>query len=178
MIVRNVLLGIHVTAGSIGLLLGPLAMRQDSRGFMAAHRDTSRASGAYRAVVLLVCLSAVALVIEHRHDLWWLIPVSALTYGLAVLARTSARRRYTGWLHGYVHGQGGSYIALWTALIVVALTVDGPVSGTAQLLPWLAPAAIGTILIEIWRRRLGHHIRSSAQPAAPVGGLAQRTAAK
>jgi hypothetical protein len=170
MIVHNVLLGIHVTAGSIGLLLGPVAMRQDSRGFIAAHRDTSRASGAYRAVVLLVCLSAVALVIEHRNDLWWLIPVSALTYGLAVLARASARRRYTGWLHGYVHGQGGSYIALWTALIVVALTVDGPVTGTAQLLPWLAPAALGTILIEIWRRKLDLHIQSNAQPAAPVGG--------
>ena len=67
-IVHNVLLGVHITAGSIGLLLGPVAMRQDSRGFIAAHRDTSRASGAYRAVVLLVCLSAVALVIEHRHE--------------------------------------------------------------------------------------------------------------
>jgi hypothetical protein len=169
-IVHNVLLGVHVTAGSIGLLLGPVAMRQDSRGFVAGHRDTSRASGAYRAVVLLVCLSAVALVIEHRHDLWWLIPVSALTYGLAVLARHSARRRYPGWLHGYVHGEGGSYIALWTALIVVALTVDGPVTGTAQLLPWLAPAAIGTILIEVWRRKLDHRIQSSAHAAAPAGG--------
>lgn len=161
MIIHNVLLGIHVTVGSIGLLLGPVAMYQDSRGFIAARCDTSRASRPYRAAVLLVCLSAVALVIEHHRDLWWLIPVSALTYGLAVLARDSARRRYTHWLHGYVHGQGGSYIALWTALIVVALTVDGPVTGTAQLLPWLAPAAVGTILIEIWRRKLDHHLQSA-----------------
>jgi hypothetical protein len=87
-----------------------------------------------------------------------------------VFARSSARRRYPGWLHGYVHGQGGSYIELWTALIVVALTIDGPVTGTAQLLPWLAPAAVGTILIEVWRRKLDHRIQSNAQPAASASG--------
>jgi hypothetical protein len=35
---------------------------------------------------------------------------------------------------------------------VVALTVDGPVSGAAQAIPWALPAAIGTPLLE-WRRR-------------------------
>lgn len=163
-VLPGVLLGAHVAVGCAGLLLGPVAMYTDSRGFIAAHRDISRASAAYRAAVLLVCLSAVALVITRRHDLWWLIPVSALTYGLAVLARSSARRRPAHWLHGYVHGQGGSYIALWTALIVVALTVDGPVTGTAQLLPWLAPTAIGVIGIEAWRRKLSHRIRSAPSP--------------
>jgi hypothetical protein len=158
--VHLVLLVVHIAAGAIGLLLGPLAMRQDTRRFVSDERSTGVISAWYRAVVLLVCLSATGLVIERRSDLWWLVPVSALTYGLAVLARVSASRRHRAWTHGYVHGQGGSYIALVTALVVVALVVDGPVAGPAELIPWLAPTAIGTVLIEVWRRRL-----SAALPA-------------
>jgi uncharacterized membrane protein len=109
--------------------------------------------------VLLVCVSAVGLVVENRPELWWLVPLSALTYGLAVLAQESATRRFRGWIHAYVHGQGGSYIALVTALIVVALTVDGPVAGAAQLVPWLAPTVLGTVLIEMWHRRLDRTLR-------------------
>lgn len=152
--VHSVLILAHVVAGTAGLLLGPIAMRQDVRRFVAGLRTTGRVAGLYRATVLLVCVTAVALVVENRPELWWLVPVSVLTYGLAVLARESAARRFRGWVHGYVHGQGGSYIALVTALVVVELTVDGPVTGVAQLVPWLAPTVLGTILIEVWRRRL------------------------
>lgn len=154
----------HVVAGTAGLLLGPLAMHRDTRRFIAGERTTSPVSDVYRGVVLVVCLSAVALVTENRPELWWLIPVSALTYALTVLAHESAVRRVAGWVHGYVHGQGGSYIALVTALIVVALTVDGPVTGTAQLLPWLAPTVLGTALIEMWRRHLDSAIRAGVRP--------------
>ena len=115
----------------------------------------------------MVCLSAVALVVENRPELWWLIPISALTYALAMLAYQADRRRFPGWLHGYVHGLGGSYIALATAFIVVALTVDGPVTGIAQLIPWLAPTVVGTILIEMWRRHLETAINAAIVPATP-----------
>ncbi|MGH3762648.1 hypothetical protein [Actinophytocola sp.] len=145
---------VHVVAGVAGLLIGPLAMRQDARRFAAGHRTSGRYTAAYVVVVLLVCVSGSALVWLDRTDLWWLVPVSAATFALAVLARESARRRFRGWTHGYVHGLGGSYIAQVTALVVVALVVDGPVGGGAQLIPWLAPTAVGTVLIEVWRRRL------------------------
>ncbi|GAB3537991.1 hypothetical protein GCM10027403_23350 [Arthrobacter tecti] len=46
-------------------------------------------------------------------------------------------------------GYGGSYISLVTALIVVFLVVNGTLSGTAQLIPWLAPTVLGTPLIEM-----------------------------
>lgn len=165
---HTVLLVGHVAAGTVGLLLGPLVMHQDSRRFTAGERGTSRVGGIYRVVVLLVCLSAVALVVENRPELWWLVPVSVLTYALAVLARVSASRRYRGWLHGYVHGQGGSYIALVTAFIVVALTVDGPVTGSAQLVPWLAPTMLGTFGIELWRRRLNSAVGAGDRPRTPL----------
>ncbi|QWF84087.1 hypothetical protein [Amycolatopsis sp. CA-230715] len=160
--VHVTLLVVHIVTGTIGLLLGPLAMRQDTRRFASAQRGTGVLSAWYRPVVLLVCLSATGLVVERRGDLWWLVPVSALTYGLAVLAKLSARQRWRGWTHGYVHGQGGSYLALVTALIVVALVVDGPVAGPAELVPWLAPTAIGVVLIEVWRRRLSGTLPAGA----------------
>ena len=167
--VHTALLTTHILVGTAALLVGPLAMRDDLRRFAAGTATTGtattgtgttgpattgRLTTAYTWLVLAVCLTAAALVVGYRADLWWLVPVSALTYGLALLARASETRRHPGWTHGYVHGIGGSYIALVTALIVVALTVDGPVTGPAQLIPWLAPTVIGTPLIEVWRRRL------------------------
>jgi hypothetical protein len=60
-------------------------------------------------------------------------------YALAVLGRYAAARQFRGWTHAYVHGQGGSYIALVTAFVVVALTVDGPLDGSAALVPGCSP---------------------------------------
>lgn len=151
---HTLVLAAHVVAGTVGLLLGPAAMLRDTRRFAAGRRGCSRSSDAYHAVVLAVCVSAVALVVLYRPELWWLTIVSLLTCGLAVLARRSAAGRHRLWAHGYAHGQGGSYIALVTALVVVALTVDGPVRGAAVLLPWLLPTVVGTVSIEAWRRRL------------------------
>lgn len=152
---HTVLLAIHATAGSVGLLLGPIVIVQESRRLAAgAQRPTARSSNAYDTAVFVVCVSAVVLVALARPELWWLVPVSAFSYSLVLLARWAAARRRRGWLHAYTHGRGGSYISLVTAFIVVALTVDGPLTGAAALIPWLAPTLIGTVLIEQWRRRL------------------------
>src|SRR5688500_14392554 len=136
---HTVLLVVHIVSGTAGLALGPFAMRQDGLRFARGERTTGRLTSIYLAVVVVVCVSATGLVIDSRPDLWWLVPVAALTVGLVVLAVESARRRFAGWTHGYVHGMGGSYIAQVTALVVVALVVDGPVRGVAELVPWLAP---------------------------------------
>jgi hypothetical protein len=42
------------------------------------------------------------------------------------------------------HGLGGSYIALWTALLVVAA---GDISTTDETVAWILPAAGGVPLI-------------------------------
>jgi hypothetical protein len=147
-------LGIHIAAGTLGLLVGPIAMWQDTRRLVGGLSLDTVADRAYHWTVLTVCLSATVLVIWFRPELWWLVPVAAGSYSLVLLGRFAAARRFRGWTHTYVHGQGGSYIALVTALAVVALTVDGPVHGAAQAIPWVLPAAIGTPLLEWWRRRI------------------------
>jgi hypothetical protein len=161
-----VLLSAHIVSGSAGLLIGPFAMRSDTRRLSGGQRPDGCASTGYPWIVLAVCLSAIVLVIGYRHDLWWLIPVAAASYALAVMGRAAAVRQFRGWTHAYVHGQGGSYIALVTALIVVALTVDGPLrSGPAAVVPWFVPALVGTPLIEIWRQRL---LRARARNSVPT----------
>ncbi|WP_163506177.1 hypothetical protein [Fodinicola acaciae] len=151
--IRTSLLTIHILSGATGMLLGAFVMWRDSRLLRGGPVRT--VSGrVYLVAVLVVCLSAAVLCAWFRHDLWWLVPVAAASYALAWLGRHAAAHRFRHWSHAYVHGQGGSYIALTTALIVVALTVDGPVGGAWQLLPWLLPTAIGTPLLEVWRRRL------------------------
>ena len=151
---HTVLLNIHIAAGALGLLLGPFAMGGDTRALGAGQRPASGISAAYPWTVLAVSLSAIVLIVWYRTDLWWLAPVAAASYALAVLGRYAAARRFRGWTHAYVHGQGGSYIALVTAFVVVALTVDGPLDGPAALIPWVLPTIVGTLLIEWWRRRL------------------------
>ncbi|MBF6329320.1 hypothetical protein [Nocardia transvalensis] len=143
----TLLLIVHIVTGSAGLLLGPIVMWVDTRG-----RDRTYGS-VYVALVVAVAISAVGLVVVRRHDLWWLIPVSALTVALAVIAQRRIGRpeRFRG--HLYVHCQGGSYIALVTATVVVSFALDGPLTGGWQLIAWLGPTAIGAPLLEVWRRR-------------------------
>jgi hypothetical protein len=160
---HTALLDLHIAAGVLGLLLGPLAMWRDTQGLTAGRGPAGGASAAYPWAVLAVSLTAVALVIGYRSDLWWLVPVAAASYALAALGRYAAAHRFRGWSHAFVHGQGGSYIALVTALVVVALTVDGPLQGPAVLIPWLLPTVVGTLLIEWWRRRLVR--RMATRPA-------------
>ncbi|QLY29891.1 hypothetical protein H0264_32540 [Nocardia huaxiensis] len=141
------LLALHIVAGTAGLLLGPAVAWADAR----ASRRSSPLWTAYLGAVGAVCLTAVGLVLWHRTDLWWLIPVSTLTVALAALGR-SALDRPGAWDHAYVHGLGGSYIALITATVVVSFAIDGPLHGPAQLIAWLGPTVLGAPLLELWRR--------------------------
>ena len=72
-------------------------------------------------------------------QVWWLAPVGAGSYAFALLGYLAAKIRWDGWLTAHVSGQGGSYIAMVTALLVVNL---GNVPAA-----WLAPTVIGTPLI-------------------------------
>jgi hypothetical protein len=131
------LLTVHIVSGCVGLLLGLAVMWFDSRPEAGPRTRTSGLT--YVWTVLVVCVTATGLVLVRRIDLWWLIPVSALTVALALLARHALTRQGTGWSHAYVHGQGGSYITLVTATIVVSFAIDGPLTGPSQLIAWLAP---------------------------------------
>lgn len=159
---HGILLSLHVAAGSLGLLLGALAMWAEKR---PPHR--SRAGAAYHWSVLGVSLTAVGLVALDWPALWWLLPLAGLSYGLALLGLLAPRRRRPGWARAYGHGQGGSYIALVTALLVVSL------EGLAAAAGWFLPTLVGLPLIE-WRVA---HISRRETPGRRRGPLTGRDSA-
>ena len=149
---HDIVLAVHVVAGAVGLGLGPLAVWTERRPpFM------SRAGSAYHCAVLAVGLTAVALAALDWSTLWWLSLLAALAYGLALLGVLAPRRRPRAWIRAYAHGQGGSYIALVTALLVVSL------DGTASTIAWFVPTIVGLALIE---RRVVRIARGAGGPTA------------
>jgi hypothetical protein len=145
----TVALVLHITAGVAGVLLGPPVL------YFAAARRVTRFAHAYHASVLLVCVSAAVLAILDFAGLWWFLLVAAGSYAFVARAHIAARQRRPNWLPRYIRGQGGAYIALWTAIVVVSVN-HLPVV-------WLIPTAVGAPLIE-W---LAHRART-ANPAVPA----------
>jgi hypothetical protein len=135
---RTVFLALHIVSGTVALALGPLAV------LAAARRHSSRelALTAYLWAVFATCLTAAVVSLLDWSRLWWLVPVAALSYLLALVGYMAVRRGWPRWVGA--HGLGGSYIALWTALLVVTA---GDISTTAEIVAWILPAAIGVPLI-------------------------------
>lgn len=151
---HDIVLALHVAAGALGLVLGPLTILAERT---RPHR--SRAGLAYHWSVLGVAVTAVGLVAFDPSRLWWLAPLAALSYGLALLGVVASRRHGDRWVRLHARGQGGSYIALVTALLVVSL--DGPVGIAA----WILPSLVGHRLVE--RRVARLSAREGAGRAGP-----------
>ena len=135
---RDGILAVHIASGSGGLVLGGLALWSERP---PAYR--SRAGSAYPWAVLAIALTAIALVALDGWELWWLAALAVLSYGLALVGYLAPdRSRKRTWIRLYAHGQGGAYIALVTALLVVAL------AGPATIAAAIVPTIVGLPLIE------------------------------
>jgi hypothetical protein len=143
------LLALHIAAGAAGLVVGAMVIWSSGE---RPHLGTR--SVAYLWIVFAISATAIGLLVPDWPELWWITILAVLASGLALLGYIAPRSRFRGWQPAYAHGQGGSYIALVTALLVVALTVDGPVHGVAAAIVWVLPTVIGTRLILLWHRRL------------------------
>jgi uncharacterized membrane protein YeaQ/YmgE (transglycosylase-associated protein family) len=137
MTLRDPMLAMHITAGTTGLILGPLAMRAPKR-----RGPHTRMGEIYHWVMLAVCVSALSLTIVAWPRLWWFLLIIAFSYANALVGYLAAKRRRPGWLRAHIGGMGGSYIALVTALLVV---------NVGQTLPivWFLPTIVGTPII-VW----------------------------
>jgi len=140
---HTLLLVVHATAGTAGLLLGPLAAA------MAARCDHVNGwTTAYQGAVTVVCASALGLVALAPATFWWLIRFAVGTQAAIVIARRSVDpARRTRLL-------GGSYVSLVTALLVVSW--DNP-------LAWVIPTLLGIGLVERAAARAPVRSRSYAR---------------
>jgi hypothetical protein len=163
--IRETMLGLHVALGSFALALGPLALWR-SKGSPALARGG--AGAAYLFSVLGVSATAVGLVSFDWPRLWWLVFLALFSSALVVIAFLAPRRRFRGWTRVCAHGEGGSYIALVTALLVVS------VQGPASVAVWALPTLVGLPLIELRAARLGARERAGrvrapdTRPLAPL----------
>ena len=151
---REILLGVHIAAGSVGLVIGPLAMLAPKR----AGRHT-RLGLAYQAATMVLCLSALGLV-AYRPALWWLGVIAAATWAAALGGWWMARRRPRGWVQWHLNLMCSSYISFVTALLVVNLGLGSPVA-------WIAPTLVGAPLIARANVRVASRNVAGARRTAP-----------
>ncbi|MSR32513.1 MAG: hypothetical protein EXR99_13520 [Gemmataceae bacterium] len=97
--------------------------------------------------MLAVCVSAGALAILDWNRIWWFLPIAAGSYAFALLGYVAAKRRWKGWLRAHLTGQGGSYIALVTALLVVNWETLTGASGVVSPWAWALPTVVGSPII-------------------------------
>jgi predicted naringenin-chalcone synthase len=136
--VHDVVLGIHIAGGVLGLALGPLALSRARRPLAA-----------YRVAVLVVCASTLGLVAMDVSGLW---PFALLALGTAALVIGGQRTRRRD---VFIRLIGGSYISLVTALLVVSW---------GSVAAWLLPTLLGIPLVEWCAART----RPMPAPVQPV----------
>lgn len=156
---HTVILTLHVASGIAGLVLGPVAM------FSAKRRGRhTRAGTAYHWVFLSLFLTAAALAVMDWERSWWLALVGAGSYAFALVGYLAAKRRRPNWLPRHVAGQGGSYIAMTSATLVVNWENLTGTPGRESPLPWALPTLIGTPLL-VW---VIHQIEAGRRPRRRV----------
>jgi hypothetical protein len=97
--------------------------------------------------MLGVCVSAGMLTILDWRRIWWFLPIAAGSYVFALLGYVAAKRRWQGWLRAYITGQGGSYIAMVTALLVVNWESLTGTRGVVSPWAWALPTVVGSPII-------------------------------
>jgi hypothetical protein len=133
---RDIALILHVAAGLVGLVFGPLAILVTLRS-----RRLNWAGEIYHWAVVLVCLTALVMVPYDWDRLWVFWPISIASYLFVYLGQQAAESRSTLWYRGVLRGYGGGWIALWTAILVVSFT--------ERPWMWAIPIVAGTAVIEL-----------------------------
>jgi hypothetical protein len=199
MAMRTLLLTVHISSGTLGLLAGPLAMLLPKR--RGWHPWIGRF---YQLCVALICLTAVGLAVM-QPALWWLGVIATATWAAALAGWQLGRRRPPGWLLGRRRPPGwqlgrrrppgwllgrrrppgwlpwhislmcGSYISLVTALLVVNL-------GVHAIIAWALPTVVGSPLIARAAYRAATsphvpHVLSESTPAPEPHSSTGRSAA-
>lgn len=133
---RDIALILHVTAGGVAVILGPFAIV-----FTLKSRRLNWVGESYHWAIALVCLGALVMVPYDWARLWVFWPIAIASYLFVYLGQRAAEAPGGLWYRGVLRGYGGSWIALWTAILVVSVP-DHPWT-------WAIPIVVGTALIEL-----------------------------
>ncbi len=142
----KICLYIHILAGILGLVIGPVAMyAKKSKGLH------TRSGKIYFYLMAAVCVSATVLSIMHWSTSWWFLIVAVFSFSFALRGYLATFNKYEGWLKKHISGMLGSYIAMSTALLVVnSSNLPTHIPGVVY---WVLPTIIGTpFIIRVTRK--------------------------
>ncbi|MCD7035024.1 DUF2306 domain-containing protein [Metabacillus sp. GX 13764] len=135
---------VHIAAGCICLLFGPLAMGAAKKN--KYHRIFGEI---YHASFAVILLSSVTLAVMHWETSAYLMYVGIFSYSFAITGYLAVKLKRKNWLSMHISGMLGSYIAVVTAVLVV----NGQRIPGLNLLPvwalWILPTLIGSPLITL-----------------------------
>ena len=154
-------LGTHIALGAAGLILGPVAMK--ARKAPGLH---TRVGELYHWIMLGVCLSAATLAALDWDRIGWFLPIAAGSYAFALVGYLAAKLRWRGWLLAHISGQGGSYIAMTTALLVVNWEALTGTDGIGSPAAWALPTLVGSPIIALVTREVALGRRPKLDPVS------------
>ncbi len=137
---ESVFLILHVLCGCAGLIIALGAFASKKR--KGIHTILGNI---YHWIFLILALSAVVLSLLNWERLWWFLPIAFFSYVFALVGFLAAKFKWRNWLRHHLTGQGGSFIAMLTAVLVVNF-------GSGNFLVWFLPSIVGTPII-IWFAR-------------------------
>jgi len=132
---RDIALILHVAAGVVAVLFGPLAIVYTLR-----LRRLNWASETYHWAVAIVCLGALVMVPYDWGRLWVFWPISVASYLFVYFGQRAGEAPGGLWYRGVLRGYGGGWIAMWTGIAVVSVP-DHPWT-------WAVPIVLGSTIIE------------------------------
>jgi hypothetical protein len=147
-------LAIHVGAGLVCVIAGPVAML--SRKAKGRHRQAGTVYY-WSLCVVFVTMTAIAVFRWAEDD--HLFVLGALSLASATVGRMARRGLWQSWARVHIVGMGASYIVMLTAFYVD----NGPNLPLWRELPpialWMLPALIGTpiLLHALLRHPLARH---------------------
>lgn len=144
----NFFLFLHILAGTIGLVIGPISMYAPKK--KGLHTKIGKI---YFYAMALVCLSAVSLSILHWQTSWWFLFVSAFSFSFAWRGYQAVKNRHKGWIRHHISGMLGSYIAMSTALLVVNSSRISQYAELPNYIYWMLPTIIGTPFVALVIRK-------------------------
>lgn len=148
MIFQDLALIAHIALGICALLLALAAMR--SPKMRGAHTIIGNV---YHWTFCAMAISACALAVMDWHRLWWFVPIAVFSYAFALTGFLAAKFKPRNWLRIHLVGQGGSFIAMCTAILVVNFA-------SYTWLAWMIPTLIGAPVL-VW---YGREIRKGRRP--------------
>ncbi|MED1787183.1 DUF2306 domain-containing protein [Brevibacillus laterosporus] len=150
MSIFQILIALHILAGTVCLLTGLLAIiMRKKRGFHTIYGEI------YHGSYVVIFLTSIITAIWHWEESAYLFFIALFSYGLALYGYLARKRRWTEWVGKHIYGMLGSYIGVITAVLVVNQAKIPVLNQWPSLLLWLLPTIIGSPLIAMVQRQSG-----------------------